>query len=152
MVPKKEICLRKGYVQVFRVTLGKAAGKKYLLFGKPGTVRKHRVKGFLFGAFDKSAGIDDDEVRGLRAFRPFPAGPAEKGHQGLGVNLVFYTAKGVKKKTPGSLSPFAHKISKNRLKGGFLPCKLPKDAGESGFYGTRYRKNPQVPQAPGVLS
>jgi hypothetical protein len=28
-----------------------------------------------------------------------------------------------------SLLRFAHNISKNRLQGDFLPCKLPKDAG-----------------------
>jgi hypothetical protein len=43
---------------------------------------------------------------------------------------------------------FALKTAKNRLKGDFLPCKLPKEPINRGFFGTKYRKNLQVPQAP----
>jgi hypothetical protein len=45
-----------------------------------------------------------------------------------------------------SLLRFAHKISKNRRLGDFLPCKLPA-AGKSGFYGTKWCKNLPVQQA-----
>jgi hypothetical protein len=48
---------------------------------------------------------------------------------------------------------FAHKTSKNRLKGDFLPCKLPKQPMNRGFYGffqRKNRKNLQVRQAPSM--
>jgi hypothetical protein len=36
---------------------------------------------------------------------------------------------------------FAHVTLKNRLKGDFLPCKLPKQPMNRGFYGFFQRKN-----------
>jgi hypothetical protein len=47
-----------------------------------------------------------------------------------------------------SLLRFALKTAKNRLKGDFLPCKLPKEPMNCGFFGTKYRKNLQAQQAP----
>jgi hypothetical protein len=49
-----------------------------------------------------------------------------------------------------SLLRFAHKISKNRRLGDFLPYKLPKQPMNRGFCGTKCRKNPQVQQAASV--
>jgi hypothetical protein len=42
---------------------------------------------------------------------------------------------------------FAHKTSKNRLQGDFLPCKLPKQPINRGFYGFFQRKNRKNLQA-----
>ncbi|MDR0669144.1 MAG: hypothetical protein LBF95_03595, partial [Treponema sp.] len=42
---------------------------------------------------------------------------------------------------PSSLSRFAHKTSKNRLQGDFLPRKLRKQPNNRGFHGFFQRKN-----------
>jgi hypothetical protein len=49
--------------------------------------------------------------------------------------------------TPSSLLRFAHKTSKNRRLGDFLPLKLRKQPINRGFCDTKWRKNLQVQQA-----
>jgi hypothetical protein len=90
-IAKKAIRFGKGFGQFRRVTLGKTTGKEYFFMGVCAAVGNNRINRFLFGAFNKTAGINNNQIRISGIFHLFPAGAAKNRHHSFGINLIFYT-------------------------------------------------------------
>jgi hypothetical protein len=68
------------------VALGEAAHRNDLRAGVRGG--EQRVDGVLLGRLHETAGVDDDDVRGVVVLHQLPAGGVETAGQLLGVDLV----------------------------------------------------------------